>query len=630
VGDIDGDGDMEIVIGGMDRRLHAFHHDGTYVLGWPLARGRGIWRESRSTAALADMDGDGVLDILIGSNNYGIPNCANPYHFYGFRGDSTLLPGFPFSTTQNIESSPAIGDINNDGSLEIVFGTGDFNENCGQPSDGKKVYALDRFGQPLPGWPVRTNADMTNSPALGDLDNDGTPEVVIHTGDTLYAWHGDGSPVAGFPVRGEFHLRHASPVLADVDGDSQVEIVLASGQVYGPNGQLEQQRNKLQSKIVVADQDNDGLLETIGFNHYNYNIGLHLQGYVFQEEGPATGAQPWPMFRRTPNRNGVLPNLFTLEGRIVNESGQGVPGVKVSLDSGQTAYTDVNGDYIFGSLPAGSYIATPAYADNIFSPTERSITLSNNATLADMVMQAPAYDIQGKVMHPNNSGVAGVRIELSTGTSETTGRDGTFSFDNQPPGEYTVSPLAPDLIYTPAQRTVVAEEKEAQLFYALPKPVTNQLLPNSSTLFEFNDTQGLPTRITFPQGLGQQEATVTPILAEEPSGYRSAGHALTIALADNANAQLGVVGQNGETLSIEIEIQYSVADLQSLLDAEELVLMWQSPDGWTLAQSTCPTGSAVDHDLSYRVITVAVCEWGSYALFAPVNRIFLPSLANEE
>jgi hypothetical protein len=256
--------------------------------------------------------------------------------------------------------------------------------------------------------------------------------------------------------------------------------------------------------------------------------------------------------------------------------------------------------------------------------------MSNNATLGNMVMQVPAYDIQGKVMHPNNSGVAGVRVELSTGDSLTTGRDGTFSFDNQPPGEYTVSPLAPDLVYTPGQRTLMAEEKEMQYFYALPKPVTNQLLPNSSTLLEFNDTQGLPTRITFPEGLGEQEATVTPILAEEPSGYRSAGHALTIGIAGNPIAQLGEMDQNGETLAIEIEIQYSVADLQSLLDAVELVLMWQSPDGWTLAQSTCPAGSAVDHDLSYRVITVPVCEWGSYALFAPVERIFLPSLANEE
>src|SRR5690606_2354145 len=88
LGDIDGDGDKEIVIGGMDRRLHAFHHDGSYVEGWPMDNqyrlddSYGILRESRSTAALADLDGDGVLDVIIGSNNYKIPSCANPYFFY--------------------------------------------------------------------------------------------------------------------------------------------------------------------------------------------------------------------------------------------------------------------------------------------------------------------------------------------------------------------------------------------------------------------------------------------------------------------------------------------------------------------------------------------------------------------
>ena len=633
LGDIDGDGKMEIVIGGMDRRLHAFHHDGTYVLGWPMARDQGILRESRSTASLYDIDGDGILDILIGSNNYGIPSCANPYHFFGLRGNATLLPGFPFSATQNIESSPALGDINNDGGIDIVFGTGDFNESCNQPggfkSDGKKVYAIDRFGQPLPGWPVQTNANMLNSPALGDLDNDGTPEVVIHTQDTLYAWHGDGSLVQGFPVQGEYNLRHAAPVLADIDGDSKVEIVLASGQVYGPTGQLEQQRNKLQSRIVIIDQDGDGLLETVGANHFNYNIGLHLKGYIFQETGPATGAQPWPMFHRTMDRRGSLPNLFTLSGRVVNPSNQGVPNVKLTLNSGQIAYTGGQGNFIFGSLPAGSYVVTPDFQDNVFAPRQRSVTVTGNAAVPNFVMEAPLYDIRGRVMHPNGSGVKGVTVQLNPGASVKTGADGTFVFSAQHPGQYTITPKSPDFNYVPGQLTLTAEKKLPQFIYALPKPIEDTLLPNGSTMVEFVDTQGLPTRITFPEGLGEQQALITPILAAEPKGYLTAGHAVDIQLS-STNAQSGVVGQSGEPLAIEIQIQYNTADLQSLLDAGELVLLWESSYGWVDATATCPSGSAVDNNTSKKVITVPVCQWGTYGLFAPVNRLYFPALASDQ
>lgn len=635
LGDIDGDGDMEIVIGGMDRRLHAFHHDGTYVLGWPLSRDYGILRESRSTASLADLDGDGILDVIIGTNNYKIPNCANPYLFYAMKGNTTPLLGFPFETTQNIESSPAISDIDGDGSLDIVFGTGDFDESCrapgGQQSDGKKVYAINRFGQLLPGWPVVTNANMFNSPALGDLDNDGKPEIVIHTQDTLYAWHGDGSSVQGFPVKGEYNLRHASPVLADIDGDSQVEIILASGQVYGPTGQLEQVRNKLQSQVVITDQDGDGLLETIGANHFNYNIGLNLMVYIFQETGSATGAQPWPMFHQSENRNGLLPILFTLNGRVVDPSNKGVANVQVALDNGRTTLTDGQGNYSFGNMYPSSYTATPTRQNNLFKPEERTVAITTNATIDTFVMHEPVFSVLGKVLQANGSPLSGVTLQLNTGASLTTGKDGTFDFKKLQPGEYTVTPVSPALIYLPAARIVRAEDQAPQYFYALPQPVQDVLQPNSTTQITFNDTQGLPTRVTFPEGLGEEQAVITPVLAEQPNGYLAAGHTFTVDLANtDTSAQSGVVGQDGKPLSIEIEVQYSEADLQSLLDAEELVVLWQSPEGWVDATASCAAGSSEpENNLATKTITVAVCQWGTYGIFAEFEQIYMPNLFGE-
>jgi hypothetical protein len=636
LGDIDGDTDMEIVIGGMDRRIHAFHHDGNYVTGWPLDRDyildgmSGMLRESRSTASLADLDGDGVLDIIIGSNNYKIPNCANPYLFYAMKGDTTPLPGFPFETTQNIESSPAVGDINGDGSLDIIFGTGDFTESCRQPGgqlvDGKKVYAIDRFGKPLSGWPVATNANMFNSPALGDLDNDGSPEVVIHTQDTLYAWHGNGSLVQGFPIQGEFHLRHAAPLLADIDGDSEVEIVLASGQVYGPDGQLEQQREKLQSLLLISDQDGDGLLETIGSNWFHID-DRYLRTFIYQETGPASGAQPWPMFHRSNDRAGTLLIAHTLTGRVVDENNRGVPDVTVTLDSGQIAVTDAQGNYVFGTLPPGSYTVTPTYQNNRFTPEEHVVTLSANATAVNFVMIDPLNDIQGKVLHANHSPMSGIDVQLDPGTIATTGADGSFVFKDQNPGNYTLTPISPALTYLPPQRTVNAQEEQLHIFHALAQPVVDTLLPNSDTEIMFMDTQGLPTRIIFPAGLGQEEVVVTPVLPQDPEGYLSTGHALELALSGaDFDMQSGVVGQDGEPLTLTIEIKYNQADLQSLVDAEKLVLLWKAPEGWVEAGTTCPNAEAPVHNQTEQLIATTVCEWGTYVLAAPLARLYVPTL----
>lgn len=326
LGNLDSDDDLEIVVEGLDRRIHAWDPDGSYLDGWPIDRTndnmhRGGW----STPALADIDEDEQLEVIAGTDDFydsGWP----PFLLYVFNGDSSFVDGFPITVSGNMQSSPAIGDIDEDGHLDIVIGT-----SSDSSVDVKKVHAFNRYGQPLAGWPKSTGGSMPASPALGDLDNDGDLEVVIGCGaegdaynpapcQKLYAFHGNGANVSGFPMTPANNTGFSwsanglpyAPILADYDGDGSVEILVLNRWSFGlstveSNGQSNNNpafvtQSTLASSPVVADLDNDGLLEIVIGGMSGGGQGMV---YIWNVAGTTDDALPWPMFHHDVARTGL-------------------------------------------------------------------------------------------------------------------------------------------------------------------------------------------------------------------------------------------------------------------------------------------------------------------------------------
>ncbi|CAN5603004.1 hypothetical protein BH10CHL1_BH10CHL1_24600 [soil metagenome] len=630
IGDIDGDGQKEIVIGGMDRRMHAWHADGSYVLGWPIDRTKNLFRDTISSPALADLDNDGKAEIIIGTNNF--RGCANPYLFYVLNGDGTFYPGWPVETTDNIASSPAVGDLDGDGFLDIVVGTGNYDESgCGQAADGNKVYAWDRNGQPLPGWPRPTAGNMETAPAIGDIDGDNKLDVVIACHDynnracnTLYGWHGDGSALDGWPVR-TLHPDYPSTFavwdgvrLADIDGDGMVEVLAADALdviVIKPNGSIEQPATRTTRLyhppgLTITDLDHDGLLETIVVGKDEAN-GLGVV-HVWQETGRAIGNVPWPTFHHDMQRTGLQLPLSTISGRVTDKSGAGVANVTVGAGI-QSVVTDQNGNYVLANLLSGAYTVRPSSPNQSFEPAEQTITVPPAATEQNFVQRADL--LHGYVWQSNGAGFDGAPLKLNNGAQTSSNEDGYYEFSDLERQTYTVTPDKSDLRFVPGQQTVKLPDLAFYDFIVLAAPVSKTFAKQDDSILRYDDTQGLPTTFDVPRTRAINiSVAVTPTLPPAPDQDIFTGHAFELTARDN---------RSGDVVQAHVVINYSDADLRAIITESGLALKVWTGQSWQALVDHCPEASPA-LDTGAHTFSADLCGDGLYALFGPTQRIFLP------
>ena len=299
VGDIDGDGFPDIVVGGFDQEIHIFNRNGQQFLGndpfWVYDT---VW----SSPAVYDVYGTGKADIFIGSDQSpGSPlNWAGGVFWDLTVQNGQLVPRWRQAVGDVITSSPAIGDIEGNGRKAVIVGGGDFYHHA----DGRKVFAWHvDDGSPVPGWPQATGGATSSSPAIGDIDGDGKPEVVVGSRDGhTWAWHGNGTLLwaasmpwlnqPGGPV-------NASPIIADVDGNGRQDVIVGNdGELFGLNGANGAQIleiDRLWSYEASAAVGNFGAagwrLIGAGFNTPNHTWHLFSVALPAQATAPA-----WPMF----------------------------------------------------------------------------------------------------------------------------------------------------------------------------------------------------------------------------------------------------------------------------------------------------------------------------------------------
>lgn len=185
--DIDGDGKLDIIIG-TDAHvegspyntpdggcLHVFRYDGTEVVGFP----RCIDQTIGSAPSVGDIDGDGRPDIVVGTGTF-YSNAA--HKVYAFRCDGTDVPGWPVSVDGQVSSSPALADLDGDGVVDVVV-----TDDSSPPSTHCHVYGFKSTGgtvtQLFKTVPKDFNGNMLNAgePVVADILGDAKLEILVPT-----------------------------------------------------------------------------------------------------------------------------------------------------------------------------------------------------------------------------------------------------------------------------------------------------------------------------------------------------------------------------------------------------------------------------------------------------------------
>jgi hypothetical protein len=276
IGDIDGDKEPEIV-DSAGEHVYAWEMDGAAVSGFPVRldpslsrpqdrnRNDHVKRGFTASPTLGDLNEDGDLEIVVP---------ALDQHVYVWDGNGNPMPGFPKKLRDpaipgaEILTTAALGDVSGDGKLDIVTPTQEFDDNPSAPQTpggtgaaggfsnfltnvlanvlggSGRVYAVDRDGNVLPGWPTAPNgivpdalpfvgpgvdhvlANVDSDPELEAIGNVASGEVTATNGNGSNAAQYDSQPAGGEHVDKEKVINlFENPIAANIDGVGGPEII---------------------------------------------------------------------------------------------------------------------------------------------------------------------------------------------------------------------------------------------------------------------------------------------------------------------------------------------------------------------------------------------------------------------
>ena len=276
--DLDGDGRLEIAFGTY------FNDEHLYVLNGE--DGSLLWKYDTggcndASPVIADVDLDGVQEVVLAASS-----ACRVFCFNG--ADGTVE--WSFSTGSNcLDSPPAVADLDQDEKPEIVLGAWHGYVYCLNGENGSLCWKAS----------LGTNSYIQSGPNVLDLDGDGALDVVVAQwmGDQrVYALKGTDGSVLWSSDLPQDHMYHGGS-FGDIDEDGKPEIVIGcyDSRLYvlnGENGRPAWQYKApfyIGAPTSIADLDHDTHLDIVFFS-YTKVYALSHTGTLLWSRSPGGGS----------------------------------------------------------------------------------------------------------------------------------------------------------------------------------------------------------------------------------------------------------------------------------------------------------------------------------------------------
>ena len=280
VADMDNDGDIDIVSAGLnDDTIAWYENDGAANPSWTAAD-IATSADGAMSVFVADMDGDGDLDIVSAS--------YDDHTIAWYENDGAADPSWTaadIATSALGAASVFVADMDGDGDLDIVSAS--FYDDT--------IAWYENDGAANPSWAaadIDTNADGATSVHVADMDGDGDLDIVSSSfGDDTIAWYeNDGAADPSWTAADIATSADGANwvYVADMDGDGDLDIVSASERDdtiawYENDGAANPSWTAADiatsadgaTSVHVADMDGDGDLDIVSSSYFDDTIAWY-------------------------------------------------------------------------------------------------------------------------------------------------------------------------------------------------------------------------------------------------------------------------------------------------------------------------------------------------------------------
>jgi hypothetical protein len=379
IADVNGDGHLDVVTADLSGVVHVIDgRNGHELPGWPqLVQPRaGSTAAVESSPTVADLDHNGHKEIIVGAGSVDVSGqqggvvAFNANGSVRFRMQTMTLAG-----QNGVEGTPAVGDVNGDGFADVVFGSFDH-----------RIYALDRFGRALPGFPIDSLDTIWDSPALYDAGHIGRMDIFLG-GDAspggpcgTQTWSGimrairvSGSGPQVLWSRCRHQIYQSSPAIGDLDGTGRMALVVGTG--TGPSGDA---------------------AATNSLNAFYLDNGANVPGWPVVLNGPIFGSPVIGDINGNHKNDVIVTACATCnDGRVWAFNGHGGAlwnrrlGATEILSTPILVDLDGNGINDVAVGQAGSfYFLNGLTGGNLYQPIEVNRVMQNSAAVANF---GPGY-----------------------------------------------------------------------------------------------------------------------------------------------------------------------------------------------------------------------------------------------